>query len=81
VNAIVSLVFAPQDEVTVGAVSKLSVVAHAILPGLTQRLMAKNAHRAQIENAPPEPDTDGNLIEPVAAGTGVNGVLSAVQKA
>ncbi len=73
IDAIFSLASKPQDEVSVGKAGTLSTFAHNLTPGLTEKAMGKQTHLAQMEKADPAPDTDGGLLEPTPAGTGVTG--------
>lgn len=72
VKVLVDLVFDPKPEVTVGKGSGVFSFSDAVAPGLTEDLMAKNAHQAQIEKAPPAPPTKGNLTQSSSRGADVH---------
>ncbi len=72
IDTIVDLVFKPKAEVAVGKTAGIFTVSDSLVPGMTEALMAKNAHRAQIEQAPSAPFTKGNLDKPTNKGTGVH---------
>lgn len=71
-HAIVSLIRRPRREVFVGAGPKIAHAAHAVLPGLTQRLFASRVRKQHFEDRP-APPSDGNLFEPAESGYGVTG--------
>lgn len=73
ISAIVRLATHPEAEAVVGGAGKLSAAAHAIAPGVTERMMARNTHKAQIEQAAPGPETRGAVFVPTSSGTGVTG--------
>lgn len=72
VDTIVSLASKPHDEVIVGNAGKFMNALHQVASGLVEAVMGKQTHLAQIENAPPHPDTAGALHEPTAEGTTVS---------
>jgi short-subunit dehydrogenase len=71
IDTLVELVSNPRDEVPVGAGGLTNVIMHNIAPGVSEAMMGTITHKAQIEDAPPAPDTAGNLRETTASGTGV----------
>lgn len=73
VDVITGLVTAPQDEVIVGTGGRLAVLAHAIAPILTEKLMAQQTHRAQMKRAPLAGTTRGAVARPSAGGREVHG--------
>ena len=73
VDVLADLVTHPKDEVQVGAAGTATAVFHQWFPGLTEKLMGKQTHLAQMEKASPAPDTEGGLHEPVPNGTEVTG--------
>jgi len=75
VDAIVSLATRPKDEVQVGTAGTAAALFHQLMPGLTEKMMGKQTHTAQMEKAEPAPDTQGDLMEPSpnSTGTGVSG--------
>jgi len=75
VDVIVALATEPKDEVAVGTAGVAAVLSHNIAPGLTNAMMGKQTHTAQMEKAEPAPETEGSLKEPSLSGTGVSGGL------
>ncbi len=73
VNVVMHAVLGRKREIPVGLKAHLSYGAHRIFPAWTERLGANIAHKYQAEITPPAPPTPGNLFEPVATGTGVEG--------
>lgn len=57
----------------VGTAGTATALFHQFAPFLTEKLMGKQTHMAQMEKAEPAPMTDGGLLEPTPAGTGVTG--------
>ena len=75
IDTIVGLATQPKDEVQVGTAGTATALFHQFAPGLTEKMMGKQTHTAQMEKAAPAPDTQGNLIEPSpgVGGTEVTG--------
>lgn len=73
VDAIVHTTLHPREEVPVGWKARGAVWAHHLMPDLTERMAGSIAHKVQMDNAPPAPDTAGSLHRPMAEGTGVDG--------
>ncbi len=73
IDTIVSLATHPKDEVQVGKAGTATALFHQFAPALTEKMMGKQTHAAQMEKAEPAPDTQGGLLEPTPAGTGVTG--------
>lgn len=73
IDTIVSLATHPKNEVQVGAAGTATALFHQFAPFLTEKLMGKQTHMAQMEKAEPAMDTQGGLVDPVPAGTGVTG--------
>ena len=73
VETFIDLIFHPKAEVAVGKGGVLFSISDAMAPGLTEAMMAKNTHNAQIKNAPPAEPTPGNLINPTPDGSDVRG--------
>jgi short-subunit dehydrogenase len=73
IDAIFKLATDPEDEVVVGASGKLMTFLHRLMPGATESMMASQTHKAQMEKAPPAPDTRGSVHEPEPEGTEVSG--------
>lgn len=73
VDAIVGLVEAPQDEITVGLPATGAVIAERISQAFTHGMTGAVTETLQMDEAPLAPVTDGNLHRPVPVGTGVHG--------
>ncbi len=72
-DAIVWMTIHPQKEIAVGWKAGFGVVGAQLFPGLATRVAADLEHSAQYTTAPPAAPTAGNLYQPVAAGTTVEG--------
>ena len=70
IDVIVRLATEPQDEVTVGNAGTLTALFHNLTPHLTEGMMGKQTHLAQMKKAELAPNTEGSLHAPVPAGTG-----------
>lgn len=75
VEAIVGVVNAPQDEVTVGMSATAAVIAERFAQPLTHGMTGAMTQLLQMEQAPEAPIETGNLHRPVAIGTGVHGSI------
>jgi short-subunit dehydrogenase len=73
IDTIVRLVREPQDEVIVGGAGKAAAAAHALAPGLTRRMMARQTHSAQMEQAPRARHTAGAVHRPSRNGNEIHG--------
>ncbi|MEO7715719.1 MAG: SDR family oxidoreductase [Capsulimonas sp.] len=73
IDVILRLALKPEDEVVVGTAGVASAIGHNLAPHMTEAMMAKQTHAAQIEKAPPAEDTDGSVLEPMLSGVGVTG--------
>ena len=73
VDVIVKLSTDPEDEVSVGAAGKFMTFAHQIAPGLTEAMMARETHKAEMKKAPAAEDSSGSLKKPMQTGTTVGG--------
>lgn len=73
VDTIVGLATHPKDEVQVGTAGTATALFHQFAPALTEKMMGKQTHAAQMEKAEPSPDTEGGLHEPIPSGTEVTG--------
>ncbi len=56
--------YAPSGEFPVGPKAHAAVLGSQLAPGLTTRIAADVIQRVQMGNAPPAPDTSGNLFAP-----------------
>ena len=75
VDAIVGVVNAPQDEVTVGMSATAAVISERVSKTVTQGMTGALMHVLQMEEAPEAPVEAGNLHRPVLIGTGVHGSI------
>jgi short-subunit dehydrogenase len=75
VEAIVGVVNAPQDEVTVGMSATAAVIAERLSKTVTHGMTGAMMQIIQMEQAPEAPVEKGNLHRPVAIGTGVHGSI------
>jgi short-subunit dehydrogenase len=73
IDTIVRLAREPQDEVIVGGAGKAAAAAHALAPGFTRRLMARQTHSAQMKQAPRAGHTAGSLHAPSRDGKEIHG--------
>src|SRR4051812_26362338 len=71
-DAILSLVERPRRQVFVGNAGRMMVAQHTLAPSLTQRLLARMVDRGHLQDRPAAPTT-GNVLAPMAEGTGVSG--------
>ncbi|GAB2515511.1 SDR family NAD(P)-dependent oxidoreductase [Lysobacter humi (ex Lee et al. 2017)] len=74
VEAIVGVVNAPQDEITVGMSATAAVISERISQAVTHGMTGAMTQLLQDE-APEAPDVEGNLHRPVHIGTGVHGSI------
>ncbi|MGY4515862.1 SDR family NAD(P)-dependent oxidoreductase [Lysobacter sp. HA18] len=74
VAAIVGVVNAPQDEVTVGLSATAAVIAERLSQTITHGMTGAMQQLLQDE-APEAPEDAGNLHRPLAIGTGVHGSI------
>ncbi len=77
VDAIVWAAVHPSKEVAVGWKAQASVLAHQIVPGLSEDIAGGIVRREQFGAAPAAPATSGNLFTPLPAGTTVEGGVRA----
>lgn len=75
VEAIVGVVNAPQDEVTVGMSATAAVIAERLSQTVTHGMTGAMTQLLQMEEAPEAPVETGNLHRPLAIGTGVHGSI------
>jgi short-subunit dehydrogenase len=73
IETIVRLAKEPEDEVSVGTAAKVFTLAHQIAPGFIESIMAKQTHKAVIDEAQPEAPNDGSVNEPELSGTEIRG--------
>lgn len=75
VEAIVGVVNAPQDEVTVGMSATAAVIAERLSQTVTHGMTGAMTQLLQMEEAPDSPIETGNLHRPLPIGTGVHGSI------
>jgi short-subunit dehydrogenase len=68
IDAIVDLFSDPKGEIPVGATSMSNLIMHNTLPAVSEKIMGKLTHKAQMEDAPPAPISPGSLREPMESG-------------
>lgn len=73
VDVIVPLATNPEDEVSVGSAAKAANFMHHLFSGLVERMMARQTHKAEFQNAGAGEKTSGSLHEPMPTGTEVAG--------
>ena len=73
VDGIVKMARDPEDEISVGTSAPFLTFAHRIAPDLTEALMARRVHKAEVEQAPPAENTPGAVQQPMARGSSVGG--------
>jgi short-subunit dehydrogenase len=72
VDAIVSIARNPQDKRIVGADGVVKLVMANMLPGLSEKMGAREMHKTQMEKPPPSEDSPGAVRAPMREGTGVS---------
>ena len=77
VDAIVWACVHPAKEVAVGWKAEASVIAHQLLPGLTEDITGDVVRREQFRAAPAAPTSPGTLFEPMSSGTTLDGGVRA----
>ena len=75
IEAIVSAVENPRDEIAVGTGTSAAILSHNLAPGLTDIANGVMTHANQMEQAPEQLPTPGSLHQPQEAGRGVHGGL------
>lgn len=72
VDTIVRIARDPEDKEIVGADGIAKLVLSNVLPGVAEKLSAKQMHKTQMEKPPPTPDSPGAVRAPMREGTGVS---------
>ena len=75
IDAIVGLVHAPRDEVTVGLSATAAMIAERLSQTVTHGMTGAMTQLLQMEQAPRAPLAEGNLHRPVPTGTSVHGSI------
>lgn len=73
VDVIYEMALDPEDEIIVGPSGKVGDVAERLAPRLTEKMMGKRAHKAQMKQRKSAPDKSGSVFEPMRSGTEVYG--------
>ncbi len=73
VDAIVRIARDPKDKEIVGGDGVVKILLKNLLPGVEEKLAAKQMHKTQIEQAPPAADSPGAVRSPMPSGTEVKG--------
>jgi short-subunit dehydrogenase len=72
VDAIVRIARNPEDKEIVGADGVAKLVIANVLPGVSEKVGARQMHKAQMEKPPPTTDSPGAVRAPMREGTGVS---------
>jgi short-subunit dehydrogenase len=73
VHAIVRLAMDPKNKEVVGADGVLKLLLKQVIPGVAEKLAAKQMHKTQMVDAPVSADSPGALQEPMDAGKDLSG--------
>lgn len=73
VDVIYEVALEPEDEVIVGPSGKVGEWGERLAPSLTERMMGKRAHKAQMKQKATAPDKSGSVFKPMGSGAGVYG--------
>jgi short-subunit dehydrogenase len=71
-NAIVDLARRPRREIMVGNAGRIQALMHAIVPGLIERIYAKQVEKNHFQDKP-APESPGNLFNPMEEYESVSG--------
>ena len=71
VNAIVRVARDPEDQEIVGADGVVKLLLANVMPGVAEKMSAKQIHRAQMEKPPEAGDSPGAVVAPMREGTEV----------
>lgn len=73
VNAMIYASLHRRRELPVGGKARLSYKFHQVMPHMTERIAANLAHKYQMKQGPPKPETPGSLFTPTDSGTSISG--------
>lgn len=73
IDALVGLARNPKDQKIVGADGIAKIFLKNVAPRTEEKLGAKQIHKAQMEDAPVAPETDGAVLSPLPTGTAIRG--------
>jgi short-subunit dehydrogenase len=80
IDTIFQMSVSPEDEVIVGTMGKVSGLAQRLSPKLVEKQMAKQTHKAQMEQEESAADSSGSLFRPMKSGRQVYGALEQQQE-
>jgi short-subunit dehydrogenase len=80
VNALLRVSLRPRKELPVGWKARGSWNMHHIFPHFTEWFSGKVAHKYQITDAPPAPETTGAIYQPMQSGRGIDDGVKARMK-
>jgi short-subunit dehydrogenase len=72
VEAIIRIAENPEDKQIVGADGIAKLVLANVMPGVSERMGAKQMHKTQMEKPEPAPDSPGAVRAPMRDGTGIS---------
>jgi short-subunit dehydrogenase len=73
VEAIVRIAANPEDKEIVGTDGIVKLAMTNVLPGVSEKMAARQMHKTQMEKPPTAPDSPGAVRAPVDRGTGISG--------
>ena len=73
IDALVGLARNPKDQKIVGADGIAKILLKNVAPRTQEKLGARQIHKAQMEDAPAAPETDGAVLSPIPIGTAIRG--------
>jgi short-subunit dehydrogenase len=73
VDAIVRIARNPEDKEIVGGDGIVKLVMANVMPGVSEKIGARQMHKTQMQKPPPAADSPGAVRAPIREGTGVNG--------
>jgi short-subunit dehydrogenase len=72
VETIFRLAQNPKDKEIVGSDGVVTILMETLMPGVTEKIAARQMHKTQMEDAPPARDTPGAVRSPMRKGTKVS---------
>jgi len=73
IDALVGLARNPKDQKIVGSDGIAKILFKNVAPRTEEKLGAKQIHKAQMQDAPAAPQTDGAVLSPIPTGTAIRG--------
>ncbi len=77
---IIDLAQRPEREAVVGNAGRFLILQHKLMPGLTERIFARQVEKDHFRDEP-APPTPGNVLQPVDFGTDISGGWKAPEEA